>query len=194
MGMSKTYHTHELKWVVGVDPGICLPALAIVAWPHGEIVMFDLFQEEDAVRGETMFRRSQEVGERVGDSVARYVASTSKNDGGMSIGIAAFVEDAAFNAKFQSESTAMSRQSVYEKLRRTIVIVEPVGIQQAKKAMTGNGSAHKDQMVKMFEVLARGAVREKFKKLSSKEKKQAVADAAGVALGGLRLLKEARVG
>jgi Holliday junction resolvasome RuvABC endonuclease subunit len=169
-----------LSWVIGIDPGLDDLGLCILAWPKGEIVRFSTLSEPDTMKREFLLKRAQEMALRV-----------ERDLHGLTTGaMAIHVEDAAYNAKYQSETLQSVRQAIYETMsKRNVVRLVP--IQVAKKALTGNGNADKAQMVNMFLQLVKRSPAHlaRFNKLN-KAQKFAVADAMGIAHAGLAYWKE----
>lgn len=167
--------------VVGIDPGLIRPAMACV---NGQgICRWIETLDGDLLKAKPRWERASVVA-----SWAYGVLLSRPHHGEM---LRIFIEDAAYNRQFQSEALASCRQALYERLKRlSEAPPEPVGVQEAKKALGGHGHAHKEALVRMASRLY-----EPFDTIfRTKSEQEAAADALAVALAGLGRLKKDSIG
>ena len=162
-------------WVVGIDPGFDYLGFAQISIPEGTPVALEFIREgREEKEAVDLFVRSQLMAERVYSRLQRINLERS----------VIVVEDAAHGAKYGGELCARLRQALFEVLsRRGGVGCRTIPIKTAKKVMTGNGNADKEEMAKMCASLVKGMY-PTFPGLS-KLKRFAMADAMGVAQAGL---------
>lgn len=161
--------------IVGIDPGLVCMGVVVCKDDGSPLHAFTIKEaHEDEQR--QLWTRAAIIAGRVRFELRSWITE----------GTFTFIEDAAYNAKFQSESVASVRQALYERLRPA----EPVSIQEGKKALTGNGHAHKDAMVSAGRRVAAGLFADK---RWNKAETEAVADALGIALAGAAKIRERRL-
>jgi len=169
-----------LEVVVGIDPGLACVGVAAVTFPKGEPIWFEALVEPKDVKAKDMNHRALQVADRVRDTIRKH--------GGMEH-VSIFMEDAAYNAQYQSEALASVRQAIYQ-LMIADLVVRPVSIQKGKAALVGSGRATKDQMVAMAKSVASESVYLRYFGNATKERREAMADALGIALAGVSWWKE----
>lgn len=169
--------------VVGIDPGLSCLGVCLM-WFDGTMIMPSFLEEADGMRGKNPWDRGQGMALRV---LSRIMAQVRPGPTRVFV----FIEDAAYNARYHSESVAHVRQAIYESLygREPIALIEPIGIGYAKRAATGNFRASKAEVKDaVFQKYGAGLY-----ECGIKARTEAMADATAIALGGISKVNDSIV-